>query len=400
MKNFIATSLFILLSAISIQSQWQPVGQSSGLGGDIYALLELNNILYAGGTAYLFRSPDGGQSWNGYFQQLAYAWSLTKQNGNVYCGLAFSSQTPGIYKSTDNGISWNITSLANKVIWSLAANDSLLVAAADKIYLSTDDGQNWNPIGNFTGYLAISGSRIYSVLSGLRVTSDKGLNWNIINNNAGIAVFAEDSLILFGTQDGQILRSTDFGQSWNQSFNLQGAYVRCIYKYNQFVFAGTDSGFYVSANNGESFFSKNDNLGATRVTSIMIYNNDIYVANGNYGGIDVAVWKRPLSEVLDIDDASNEIPDSYFLYQNYPNPFNPSTTISWQSPVGSHQTLKIYDMLGNEVATLVDEYREAGRYKVEFNVAQVSRPELSSGIYLYKLTVGNFSAIRKMMLIK
>ncbi|MCL6495879.1 MAG: T9SS type A sorting domain-containing protein [Ignavibacterium sp.] len=68
--------------------------------------------------------------------------------------------------------------------------------------------------------------------------------------------------------------------------------------------------------------------------------------------------------------------------------------------MGSHQTLKIYDMLGNEVATIVDEYREAGRYKVEFNVAQVSRPELSSGIYLYKLTVGNFSAIRKMMLIK
>jgi hypothetical protein len=103
---------------------------------------------------------------------------------------------------------------------------------------------------------------------------------------------------------------------------------------------------------------------------------------------------------------SNEIevevlaPMEFALEQNYPNPFNPTTVISWQSPVGGHQTLKIYDILGNEVATLVDEYREAGRYKVEFNVAQVSRPEISSGLYMYKLTIGNFSAIRKMMLIK
>jgi murein tripeptide amidase MpaA len=93
-------------------------------------------------------------------------------------------------------------------------------------------------------------------------------------------------------------------------------------------------------------------------------------------------------------------PINFVLEHNYPNPFNPTTVISWQSPIGGHQTLKVYDVLGNEVATLVNEYREAGSYKIEFNVAQVSRPELSSGIYLYKLTVGNFSASRKMMLIK
>jgi len=57
------------------------------------------------------------------------------------------------------------------------------------------------------------------------------------------------------------------------------------------------------------------------------------------------------------------LPTEYVLEQNYPNPFNPSTVISWQSPVGSQQTLKIYDILGNEVATLVDEYKPAGRYE-------------------------------------
>lgn len=87
--------------------------------------------------------------------------------------------------------------------------------------------------------------------------------------------------------------------------------------------------------------------------------------------------------------------NSYNLFQNYPNPFNPSTKISWQSPVSSHQTLKIYDVLGNEVAKLVDEYRSAGKYEVEFNAS-----DLSSGIYFYKLQLGSFVETKKMILLK
>ncbi|MEP0862714.1 MAG: T9SS type A sorting domain-containing protein [Ignavibacterium sp.] len=85
----------------------------------------------------------------------------------------------------------------------------------------------------------------------------------------------------------------------------------------------------------------------------------------------------------------------FTLYQNYPNPFNPVTKISWQTPVSSWQTLKVYDVLGNEVATLVDEYREAGRYKVEFDASS-----LASGVYIYKLTAGSFVSSKKMMVIK
>jgi len=95
------------------------------------------------------------------------------------------------------------------------------------------------------------------------------------------------------------------------------------------------------------------------------------------------------------DQGSLLTPDTYNLAQNYPNPFNPSTTISWQSPIGSHQTLKIYDVLGNEVATLVNEYREAGRYEVTFDATQ-----LASGIYLYKLQAGSFIETKKMILLK
>ncbi len=89
------------------------------------------------------------------------------------------------------------------------------------------------------------------------------------------------------------------------------------------------------------------------------------------------------------------IPEEFSLEQNYPNPFNPVTVISWQSPVGSHQTIKVYDILGNEVATLVDEYREAGRYKVEFDASN-----LASGVYIYKIQAGDFVSSKKMMVIK
>jgi hypothetical protein len=89
------------------------------------------------------------------------------------------------------------------------------------------------------------------------------------------------------------------------------------------------------------------------------------------------------------------VPVQFELKQNYPNPFNPTTTISWQSPVGSHQTLKVYDVLGNEVATLVNEYREAGRYEVTFDASN-----LASGMYLYRLQSGSFVETKKMILIK
>ncbi|MBK9097162.1 MAG: T9SS type A sorting domain-containing protein [bacterium] len=89
------------------------------------------------------------------------------------------------------------------------------------------------------------------------------------------------------------------------------------------------------------------------------------------------------------------LPQKFSLEQNYPNPFNPTTKIRWQSPVGSHQTLKIYDVLGNEVSTLVDEYLPAGSYETEFNA-----DGLSSGIYFYKLQAGSFVETKKMILIK
>jgi len=93
----------------------------------------------------------------------------------------------------------------------------------------------------------------------------------------------------------------------------------------------------------------------------------------------------------------SEVPTIFGLAQNYPNPFNPETKISWQLAVGSFVTLKVYDVLGNEVVVLMNEERSAGSYQVEFSS---KNRELSSGIYFYQLRAGNFVETKKMILLR
>lgn len=98
---------------------------------------------------------------------------------------------------------------------------------------------------------------------------------------------------------------------------------------------------------------------------------------------------------VSVSEKNKVIPINFSLSQNYPNPFNPSTVISWQLAVGSHVSLKVYDVLGNEVAILVDEEKATGEYQVEFDGSK-----LASGIYFYTLHTSNFSAIKKMILLR
>ena len=97
-----------------------------------------------------------------------------------------------------------------------------------------------------------------------------------------------------------------------------------------------------------------------------------------------------------------DIPTNFVLYQNYPNPFNPTTKIEFVIPNGVRNlvTLKVYDVLGNEIATLVNEYRDAGRYEVKFTVGQDSSPDIASGVYFYQLKADNYIETKKMVLIR
>jgi len=101
-----------------------------------------------------------------------------------------------------------------------------------------------------------------------------------------------------------------------------------------------------------------------------------------------------------VNVTENDAVIHYELKQNYPNPFNPTTTIKYQIPERGFVVLKVYDVLGNEVATLVNEEKPTGSYQIEFNSRGLIHQTLPSGIYFYQLRAGDFVETKKMLLIK
>jgi hypothetical protein len=99
--------------------------------------------------------------------------------------------------------------------------------------------------------------------------------------------------------------------------------------------------------------------------------------------------------IVGINDFLNSLPTEHTFYQNFPNPFNPATTIRYEIPERSIVTIKIYDVLGSEMAILVNEEKPAGYYNTEFDAS-----ELPSGIYFYRLQAGSFVETKKMVLMK
>jgi hypothetical protein len=103
-------------------------------------------------------------------------------------------------------------------------------------------------------------------------------------------------------------------------------------------------------------------------------------------------WSGPIAtDVV----AATELPTEFALHQNYPNPFNPSTTLEYHVPQSAFVSLKVYNLLGQEVATLVNEQKEPGRYSVRWVADAVS-----SGIYFAKMQAGSFTQVRRMMVVK
>ncbi|HEX2896787.1 MAG TPA: T9SS type A sorting domain-containing protein [candidate division Zixibacteria bacterium] len=114
------------------------------------------------------------------------------------------------------------------------------------------------------------------------------------------------------------------------------------------------------------------------------------------------IWGGPINiSTLGVDESDlNNIPSTFELEQNYPNPFNPTTNIKYGLPAKSHMTLKIYNLLGQEINTLVDQIVPAGTHETEWNGRDKTGAEVASGIYFYKLVAGDFVQTKKMMLVK
>jgi phosphatidylserine/phosphatidylglycerophosphate/cardiolipin synthase-like enzyme len=129
---------------------------------------------------------------------------------------------------------------------------------------------------------------------------------------------------------------------------------------------------------------------------VIVY--DSLVANQYYQ--DFAKRLTDAGGSLDVKQSGTEVPAKYSLEQNYPNPFNPTTTIKFQISKPELVTIKVYDVLGREIATLVNGKLNAGKYEVPFSANELSNNGLASGVYFYKMQAGDFSDIRKMVLVK
>lgn len=136
-------------------------------------------------------------------------------------------------------------------------------------------------------------------------------------------------------------------------------------------------------------FSTEDTMSVIDTAYIVIRNNDSTMM------VNLPIILNGNAETTSIEDNKTHLPKSFNLSQNYPNPFNPSTIIEYSIPTEQFVTLKVYDILGRLVRTLVNEEKPAGNYRVVFNPRN-----FSNGVYFYKLTTGNFTSVKKMILLK
>jgi photosystem II stability/assembly factor-like uncharacterized protein len=375
----------------------------------------------------VFNTTDGGINW--VKQNSPTTSLLTSINcigENMYVAVGNEGT---IIKTTDNGINWSIKQtgfdyklnncffINSEVGWGVGVGGDW-PHYVSIILKTTNGGENW-----YTQYSDTTDSELFNVLftnenEGIAVgdlglilkTVDGGNTWNSIpsgtynylydlsfaNNNYGLV------LSVPGLGASQILKTTDGGNVWTYLSAIED-YVTRIMFINEDLVVALGSVPYISTNGGISWQSQ--------VIPSYTTLNDIFYLNSNLGwvvGYDGTILHTTNGGVTFIEDEENNFtqPKDFLLQQNYPNPFNPSTKISWQSPVSGWQTLKVYDVLGNEVATLVDEYRPAGSYEVEFNPASsikhlpAGRQGPASGIYFYQLQAGDYLETKKMILLK
>ncbi len=189
------------------------------------------------------------------------------------------------------------------------------------------------------------------------------------------------------------------------------ATTKYFFKYEAVDPDGDSLKFYTSTQlPNSSVLLENGQFGWRPSNNDFIYANKteviIYVTDGILKTFSRKTTLR-IREVSSIND-NNEVPKEYSLSQNYPNPFNPETTIEYSVPVETRRgeslqriSLRVYDVLGREVATLVDEYKRSGNYKVTFNTRHLERSrEMTSGVYFYQLRSGNYVETKKLVLMK
>jgi len=345
-ESFAVTTNRAINSLMAVQNQ-------SG-GTDLFAALSQNPSVKL--------STDYGETWSnvniGLF--LSVYTSLAVIDEVIFAG-SFAGR--GVYKSTNNGLIWSQTALNNRFIYALATMDSYLLAGTSSFgfQFSSNNGTSWTEAG-FTN------QNVFAIA--------------VIDNN--IFVSARDS----------VFRTTDLGITWTPaSNNLPTNKVLTFAVYENNLFASTlGFGVWLSTDFGGNWTNESEGFDFAQEAFALIVNEPYLFAGRQFSG----VWRRLLSQmVTSVELINNQIPNDFILKQNYPNPFNPSTNIEYSIPSESFVELKVYDVLGDDVASLVNEQQQAGVYRADFTASN-----LSSGVYFYKLQAGSFIETKKMILLR
>jgi hypothetical protein len=278
----------------------------------------------------------------------------------------------GVFCSTNGGLSWQPrnSGLTSTVMGCLSTDLSgrILAGSSDGIFASTDFGTNWTHLHfEFSDYI-------------------RSLAVDSVGN-----IFACRETEMWPDSNIGVHKSTDNGINWSRVLSdpLTHDLARVATNRQGIVFVATFEGVLASYDFGASWMTVNSGLSNTWARSIVLdTRGDVLVGTGQgvFRGSSLTEVQGP---------REGEMPSRFILSQNYPNPFNPSTTINFALPKSGQVELKIYNTLGQEVASLINEEKSAGTYSAQWNAGNVA-----SGVYFYQLKAGEYSDTKKLLLIK
>ncbi|VAX17754.1 hypothetical protein MNBD_IGNAVI01-2056, partial [hydrothermal vent metagenome] len=342
-------------------------------------------------------------------------------NGNIYAASIGSQNGSGIFKSTDDGTTWNKMWSAETGMNCVYVDENNTVyvglnytSTQSGIYRSNDGGNNWQKIFNETenvyAITKLSSGRILAASYGqVFYSDDNGGTWvstssGLVSSTPSAFAIRNQDEVFMSTLGYGIYKSTDNGATWTNMTGAGPDYSCLITNSDGSMYAGTRGSWVYKSDDGDNWTLVNSGMGNDKYVLSLLTTKAGYL----FVGMDVAGLFRSVEKIVTDVNENTEYPTKFALSQNYPNPFNPSTVIKYSIPTppqpSSSQgegvregfvTLKIYDILGREVATLVNKEQKPGSYKVEWDAT--NEP---SGVYFYRLNTGNFVETKKMILLR
>ncbi len=396
-RKVTASIIFILMLFNSnLFSQWIQTPLNNEY---VWSFASKDTEIFAGsGGGGIFLTTNNGTSWSKVDTGLSNLGisSLIINGENIFAG----TYGGGVFLSTDNGKSWASTTLDSQYVWSLALSGSNIVAGTQKgIYLSSNNGSSWSQMNSGLTSLVVNsiitsaGSIFAGTTGGVFLSTNDGTNWTSadsgLTNKYIWSMYSYGSNIYAGTEAG-IFQSTNNGSKWTK-FGLDTLYTYSFASTDTMLFAGTTGGVFYLTKSDSNWTPLNNGLASNIVTSLLIVDTNLFAGTDGVYLISL----NQINTVTGVKDNLINIPSEFLLSQNYPNPFNPTTTINYAVSKESLVSIIVYDALGREITTLVNDEKPAGNYKTTFNGSG-----LASGIYFYRMVSGNFSVVKKLLLLK